>query len=177
MAAIQFIQSLWFALPEQLRELIVILVQILPLTVTVILCVAFLTYGERKIIGYMQIRVGPNRVGPKGWFQPFADTIKLIIKEVVIPANANRFLFVVAPLLSIVPALAAWAVVPLFPGFAIADIDAGLLYVLALTSLASTASSSPAGRPIRNMRSWVPCVRLPRWLPTKSPWALRWSAC
>jgi NADH-quinone oxidoreductase subunit H len=135
MAAIQFIQSLWFALPEQLRELIVILVQILPLTVTVILCVAFLTYGERKIIGYMQIRVGPNRVGPKGWFQPFADTIKLIIKEVVIPANANRFLFVVAPLLSIVPALAAWAVVPLFPGFAIADIDAGLLYVLALTSV------------------------------------------
>ena len=100
-----------------------------------ILCVAFLTYGERKIIGYMQIRVGPNRVGPKGWFQPFADTIKLIIKEVVIPANANRFLFVVAPLLSIVPALAAWAVVPLFPGFAIAEIDAGLLYVLALTSL------------------------------------------
>ena len=135
MAAIQFIQGLWFALPEQLRELIVILVQILPLTVTVILCVAFLTYGERKIIGYMQIRVGPNRVGPKGWFQPFADTIKLIIKEVVIPANSNRFLFVVAPLLSIVPALATWAVVPLFPGFAIADIDAGLLYVLALTSL------------------------------------------
>jgi NADH-quinone oxidoreductase subunit H len=120
MAAIQFIQSLWFALPEQLRELIVILVQILPLTVTVILCVAFLTYFERKIIGYMQIRVGPNRVGPTGWFQPFADTIKLIIKEVVIPANANRFLFVVAPLLSIVPALAAWAVVPLFPGYAIA---------------------------------------------------------
>ena len=135
MAAIQFIQGLWFALPEQLRELIVILVQILPLTVTVILCVAFLTYGERKIIGYMQIRVGPNRVGPKGWFQPFADTIKLVIKEVVIPANSNRFLFVVAPLLSIVPALATWAVVPLFPGFAIADIDAGLLYVLALTSL------------------------------------------
>lgn len=135
MAVIQFIQDFWFALPEQLRELIVILVQILPLTITVILCVAFLTYGERKIIGYMQLRVGPNRVGPKGWFQPFADTIKLVIKEVVIPANSNRFLFVVAPLLSIVPALAAWAVVPLFPGFAIADIDAGLLYVLALTSL------------------------------------------
>jgi NADH-quinone oxidoreductase subunit H len=75
------------------------------------------------------------RVGPKGWFQPFADTIKLVIKEVVIPANSNRFLFVTAPLLAIVPALAAWAVIPLFPGFAIADIDAGLLYVLALTSL------------------------------------------
>ncbi len=83
----------------------------------------------------MQIRVGPNRVGPKGWFQPFADTIKLVIKEVVIPANSSRFLFVIAPLLAIVPALATWAVVPLFPGFAIADIDAGLLYVLALTSL------------------------------------------
>jgi NADH-quinone oxidoreductase subunit H len=83
----------------------------------------------------MQNRIGPNRVGPKGLLQPFADVIKLLIKEVILPANANRFLFLVAPLLSIVPALATWAVVPLFPGFAIANIDAGLLYVLALTSL------------------------------------------
>ena len=101
----------------------------------VILCVAFLTYLERKVIGYMQNRIGPNRVGPRGWFQPFADVIKLLLKEVVVPSSANRFLFIIAPLLSIVPALATWAVIPLFPGFAIAEIDAGLLYVLALTSL------------------------------------------
>jgi NADH-quinone oxidoreductase subunit H len=123
-------------LPDLLRQIVIITVQITPLVVVLILCVAFLTYLERKVIGYMQNRIGPNRVGPRGWFQPFADVIKLLVKEVVIPSRANRFLFLVAPLLSIVPALAAWAVIPLFPGFAIAEIDAGLLYVLALTSLA-----------------------------------------
>ena len=127
--------SLWLSLPELARNLLVMLGQILSITVVVILCVAFLTYLERKVIGYMQNRIGPNRVGPGGWLQPFADVIKLLLKEVVVPSSANRFLFVVAPLLSIVPALATWAVVPLFPGFAVAKIDAGLLYVLALTSL------------------------------------------
>ena len=125
----------WTVLPETLRDIILMLLQILPLVIVVILCVAFLTLAERKIIGYMQNRIGPNRVGPRGLLQPFADVIKLLLKEVVIPGNANRFLFLIAPLLCIVPALATWAVVPLFPGFAIADIDAGLLYVLALTSL------------------------------------------
>ncbi|MCC7258170.1 MAG: NADH-quinone oxidoreductase subunit NuoH [Gammaproteobacteria bacterium] len=136
----EFVHNLLGFLPEAWRSdvatLVTIVLQIVPLVVVLILCVAFLTYIERKIIGYMQNRIGPNRVGPRGWFQPFADTIKLIVKEVVIPANADRFLFLIAPLLSIVPALAAWAVIPLFPGFAIAEIDAGLLYVLALTSLA-----------------------------------------
>ena len=123
-------------LPDPIRLVVVIVAQILPLLMVLILCVAFLTYLERKVIGYMQNRIGPNRVGPRGWFQPFADVIKLLLKEVVVPSSANRFLFLVAPLLSIVPALATWAVIPLFPGFAIAQIDAGLLYVLALTSLA-----------------------------------------
>jgi NADH-quinone oxidoreductase subunit H len=132
----EFLEGLLSFLPEPLRAAVIIVLQILPVLITVILCVAFLTYFERKIIGYMQNRIGPNRVGPRGWLQPFADVIKLLIKEVVIPARANRFLFLVAPLLSLVPAFAAWAVVPLFPGFAIADVDAGLLYVLALTSLA-----------------------------------------
>ncbi|MGD8631231.1 MAG: NADH-quinone oxidoreductase subunit H, partial [Gammaproteobacteria bacterium] len=72
--------------------------------------VAYLTFAERKIIGYMQVRIGPNRVGPRGWLQPIADALKLLMKEIVIPTNANRFLFVVAPMLSIAPALAAWAV-------------------------------------------------------------------
>jgi NADH-quinone oxidoreductase subunit H len=83
----------------------------------------------------MHVRIGPNRVGWKGVLQPFADVIKMLIKEVVLPAKANRFLFLTAPVLSLVPALAVWAVVPLSDVFVIADIDAGLLYVLALTSL------------------------------------------
>ncbi len=129
------VEPFWNWLPELVRAVIIIVLQIVPLLVVIILCVAYLTFWERKIIGWMQNRIGPNRVGPWGLLQPFADTIKLILKEVILPSRANRFLFLIAPLLSIVPALAAWAVVPLFPGFAIARIDAGLLYVLALTSL------------------------------------------
>ena len=125
----------WSALPPLLQGVLITVLQIVPLLLVLILMVAYLTFWERKIIGWMQNRIGPNRVGPWGLFQPFADVIKLLLKEVVVPANANRFLFLIAPILSIAPALAAWAVIPLFPGFAIADIDAGLLYVLALTSL------------------------------------------
>lgn len=122
-------------LPELVVWLLIKAVQIVVVMLTVIICVAFLTLAERKIIGYMQNRIGPNRVGPRGLLQPFADVIKLLIKEVLVPGKSNRFLFVIAPLLTLVPALATWAVIPLFPGFAIADINAGLLYVLALTSL------------------------------------------
>lgn len=100
-----------------------------------ILSVAYLTYAERRVIGAMQLRNGPNRVGPYGLLQPFADVFKLLFKEVLLPTNANRFLFLVAPLLSIMPALAAWAVIPFGEGMALADINAGLLYVLAMTSI------------------------------------------
>jgi NADH-quinone oxidoreductase subunit H len=130
-----FFEPYWLWLPVLVQDVIIIILQIAPLLVVVILTVAYLTFWERKIIGWMQNRIGPNRVGPWGLFQPFADVIKLLIKEVIVPTKSNRFLFLIAPLLSITPALATWAVVPLFPGFAIADIDAGLLYVLALTSL------------------------------------------
>ncbi|MGI9308711.1 MAG: NADH-quinone oxidoreductase subunit NuoH [Gammaproteobacteria bacterium] len=132
---IEYIIKTWLSLPELWRELIVIVAQIAVISVVLILCVAFLTYFERKIIGRMQNRVGPNRVGPLGLGQPFADVIKLLLKEIIVPSRANAFLFVIAPLLSIIPALAAWAVIPLFPGFALSDMNAGLLYVLALTSL------------------------------------------
>jgi NADH-quinone oxidoreductase subunit H len=125
----------WQLLPEELRFLIVVVLKIVVVLVPLILSVAYFTYWERKIIGWMQNRIGPNRVGWYGLLQPFADVIKMLLKEVVIPANSNRFLFLIAPVLSLMPALAVWAVVPFNEDFVIADIDAGLLYVLALTSL------------------------------------------
>jgi len=131
----QFVIGAWDQFPPLLQYLIETTFWILVVTITVILGVAFTTYFERKVIGYMQGRIGPNRVGPKGLGQPFADVLKMLIKEVVVPAKSNRFMFVIAPLLTLVPALAAWAVVPFSNTFVIADINAGLLYVLALTSV------------------------------------------
>jgi len=124
--------SVWSTVPGWLQTVLVSLGQILAVTIAVILSVAYMTLAERKVIGYMQVRIGPNRVGYKGLLQPFADVIKLLVKEVVVPSRSNRFLFVVAPLLALGPAFAAWAVVSLWPGFAIADVDAGVLYILAL---------------------------------------------
>jgi NADH-quinone oxidoreductase subunit H len=111
------------------------LVKIICIVVPLMLAVAYLTFAERKIIGYMQVRIGPNRVGPRGWLQPIADALKLLMKEIIVPTNANRFLFVIAPMLSIAPALAAWAVLPFTDKLVLANIDASLLYVLALTSV------------------------------------------
>jgi NADH-quinone oxidoreductase subunit H len=123
------------SLPEWLQYLTVTTWKILIVMIAVILIVAFSTYFERKVIGRMQARVGPNRVGPLGLGQPFADVIKLLIKEVIVPSQSSNFLFVIAPLLSLIPALATWAVIPLNNWYVIADINAGLLYVLALTSV------------------------------------------
>ena len=111
------------------------LVKIIAITVPLILSVAYLTLAERKIIGWMQVRIGPNRVGPMGLLQPFADVFKLIFKEIVVPTGASRTLFFVAPVLSIGPALAAWAVIPFDDGLVLANINAGLLYILAMTSI------------------------------------------
>ena len=111
------------------------LVKIIAIVGPMMLAVAYLTYAERKVIGYMQVRIGPNRVGFKGLLQPIADGIKLLMKEIIIPSGANKFLFVLAPVLTIAPALAAWAVVPFTPELVLANVDAGLLYILAITSM------------------------------------------
>ena len=111
------------------------LVKILVIAVPIILCVAYLTYWERKMIGFMHTRLGPNRVGFRGLLQPFADVFKLLTKEVVVPSQANKILFILAPVVTLMPALAAWAVVPFGPEMVLADVNAGLMYVMAITSV------------------------------------------
>ncbi|WP_297484673.1 NADH-quinone oxidoreductase subunit NuoH [Ferrovum sp.] len=111
------------------------LLKILAIVVPMMGAVAYLTLAERKVIGYMQIRIGPNRVGPLGLLQPIADGIKLLMKEIIIPSGSSKFLFVLAPVLAIMPALAAWAVVPFTPDLVLANVDAGLLYIMAITSM------------------------------------------
>ena len=111
------------------------LVKIMVIAVPIILCVAYLTYWERKMIGFMHVRLGPNRVGFKGLLQPFADVFKLLTKEVIVPSQANKILFILAPVVTLMPALAAWAVVPFGPELVLANVNAGLLYVMAITSI------------------------------------------
>ena len=120
--------SVWIRVGWLLLGAMLILVPLLA-------AVAYYTYAERKIVGFMQMRLGPSRVGPRGLFQPIADVLKLLTKEVVHPSEASGMLFRLAPLAALVPALGAWAVIPFDDGLWLANIDAGLLYVLALTSL------------------------------------------
>ena len=127
--------ELWATVPLELQIIIVSVLKIVAVLIPLILGVAYFTYWERKILAWMHVRIGPNRVGWKGTLQPFADVIKMLLKEIVVPRSANRFLFLTAPVLALVPAFAVWAVVPLSDTFVIANIDAGLLYVLSLTSL------------------------------------------
>ncbi len=130
-----FAAGIWLELPDWLQTGVVSLLKVVAILLPLMGAVAYLTFAERKLIGYMQVRIGPNRVGPRGWLQPIADAVKLLFKEIVVPANANRFLFVLAPVLAITPALAAWAVMPFTDTLVLADIDASLLYILALTSI------------------------------------------
>lgn len=122
-------------LPEGVQITVWVMIKIVAILLPLMACVAYFTFAERKLIGYMQLRVGPNRVGPKGWLQPIADAAKLLMKEVIIPSRSNKFLFLIAPMLSLAPALAAWAVMPFSDKLVLADIDASLLYILALTSM------------------------------------------
>jgi NADH-quinone oxidoreductase subunit H len=131
-----------YALP-----LLVIVTEVVIILLPLVVAVAMLTLAERKVIGWMQLRFGPNYISffdlpilrdfrfLNGWMQPFADVIKLLLKEIIVPARASKFLFLAAPIITMVPAFVTWAVVPLSPGFVLADINAGLLYILAMTSI------------------------------------------
>lgn len=132
---VELLLSFWDLVPDGLQTLLIIILKIVVIAVPIMLSVAYITLAERKVIGYIQVRIGPNRVGPLGLLQPIADGLKLMLKEIIIPTNANRFLFVIAPLMALAPALACWAVIPFNDGWVLSDIDAGLLYVLALSSL------------------------------------------
>ena len=131
METLQTLLALWDAVPLFFQIAIKITLILVPLMVAV----AYYTYAERKVIAYMHVRIGPNRVGPRGWLQPIADALKLMFKEMLIPTNADRYLFIVAPVLSLAPAIGAWAVIPFTGTLILANIDASLLFVLALTSL------------------------------------------
>jgi len=117
------------------NTLVYTVIKIMAIIVPLMLAVAYLTLAERKVIGWIQVRIGPNRVGPFGLLQPIADGLKLMLKEVILPAKSNLYLFLIAPVLAIGPALAAWAVMPFDATMTLANIDAGLLYILAITSM------------------------------------------
>jgi len=125
----------WGALPADVQVPLLITGKIVAILVPLALLVAYLTYFERKVIGFMQSRLGPNRVGRWGLLQPVADGLKLVLKEVVLPQNANRFLFLLAPVITVGASFATWAVIPFKQGWVLSNINAGLLYVLSMTSI------------------------------------------
>ena len=119
----------------QLWPIVWALIRIVIIVLPMFACVAYLTLWERKLIGWMHVRMGPNRVGPLGLLQPIADALKLLLKEVIQPTRANKVLFIIGPVMVIAPAFAAWAVVPFQADLVLADVNAGLLYVMAITSV------------------------------------------
>lgn len=123
----------WF--DGAVADVLIISIKAVALIISLILMMAYMTYAERKVIGYMQLRIGPNRVGPIGLLQPFADVFKMLFKEIILPSKANKYLFLLAPILAFVPAIAIWASIPLSENFYITNLDLSLLYVIAIGSI------------------------------------------
>lgn len=128
----EFLQGV---LGAQLGYAVWTLLKIIVIVAPMMVAVAYLTYAERKVIGYMQVRIGPNRVGPLGLLQPLADGVKLLMKEVILPTKSSKGLFLLGPVLSIAPAMAAWAVIPFTDHLVLANVNASLLYIMAITSM------------------------------------------
>jgi len=145
-----------------------IMLVILPLLVAL----AFFMLADRKIWAGVQMRKGPNVVGPFGLLQSFADLLKFILKEIIVPDGADKFVFLLAPVLTFSLALVGWAVIPFAPGWVVANINVGVLYLLAMSSLGVYGVIMGAGPPIRNIPSWAVCGQRPRWLAMKFPSAL-----
>lgn len=139
------------------------------LLVVLLIVVAYLLYADRKIWAAVQLRRGPNVVGPWGLFQAFADLLKFVFKEPIIPSGANKGVFLLAPFISAVLAMATWAVIPVNEGWAVANINVGILYIFAILRSKFMASSWAAGHRIRNIRSSVRFVLPRRWFPMKFP--------
>ncbi|NRB10143.1 MAG: NADH-quinone oxidoreductase subunit NuoH [Rickettsiaceae bacterium] len=120
---------------QYMLPIIFIVMKILFVTVPLLLTVAYLTYAERRIIGLIQLRKGPNVVGYFGLLQPIADAVKLLFKEIIVPTHANKVIFILAPMITFILSLIGWAVIPITPDFVIADINVGVLYIFAVSSL------------------------------------------
>jgi NADH-quinone oxidoreductase subunit H len=128
----EFLQGI---MGTQLGYVVWTLLKIVVIVAPMMVAVAYLTYAERKVIGYMQVRIGPNRVGPLGLLQPVADGVKLLMKEVIMPTKSSKGLFLLGPILSIAPAMAAWAVIPFTDHLVLSNVNASLLYIMAITSM------------------------------------------
>ena len=131
----QFGQSVFGAWWDGIVLTVWTVIKIMLIIMPLLMAVAYTTFWERKVIGWMQVRIGPNRVGPWGLIQPIADGLKLLLKEVVIPSGADKAVFLLAPIFAFAPALAAWAVIPFNDYMVLANVNAGLLYIMAVTSI------------------------------------------